>query len=74
VATHASSAADRFFDDVRARELLPLTWTFIAVYALIARPTLNSSGSANLSAQTLLAALLAAPLTWAARRRSRHKS
>jgi hypothetical protein len=34
----------------------------------------HTSGSANLSAQTLLAALLAAPLTWAARRRSRHKS
>jgi Putative zincin peptidase len=34
----------------------------------------HTSGSADLSAQTLLAALLAAPLTWAARRRSRHKS
>jgi hypothetical protein len=44
------------------------------VLATISTTGSHTTGSANLSAQTFLAALLAAPLTWAARRRSRHKS
>jgi hypothetical protein len=41
------------------------------VLATISTTGGHTSGSANLSAQTLLAVLLAAPLTWAARRRAR---
>ena len=44
------------------------------VIATISTTGGHTSGSANLSVQTLLAALMAAPLTWAVRRRARHRS